>query len=91
MTRRHALAVTIRPPLRGASKCGDGALDFADASRTSTGLTSTAKDGAAAWTAANWPIPEAMAGSRRTAARLTLGAICFSSSSHLPLRPYSNE
>ena len=32
-----------------------------------------------------------MAGSRRTAARVTPGAICLSSSSHLPLKPYSNE
>ena len=39
---------------------------------------------------ANWPIPAVRAGSRRTAARVTLGAICLSSSSHFPLKPYSN-
>ena len=40
--------------------------------------------------AANWPIPAVMAGSRRTAARVTPGAISLSSSSHFPLKPYSN-
>src|SRR5262249_23673357 len=42
------------------------------------------------WMAANWPGPEAKAGSRRTATRVTPGAMSLSSSSHLPLRPYSN-
>ena len=41
--------------------------------------------------APNWPIPAAMAESRRTAARVTRGAICLSSSSHFPLMPYSNS
>jgi hypothetical protein len=36
--------------------------------------------------AENCPIPEAMAGSRRTATRVTSGAICLSSSSHFPPR-----
>ncbi len=53
------------------------------------GFTSTLSDGATAWMAANWPVPEAMAGSRRTAARVTRGAICLSSSSHFPLMLYS--
>ena len=39
---------------------------------------------------ANWPIPAAMAGSRRTAARVTPGAISLSSSSHFAAKPYSN-
>ena len=39
---------------------------------------------------ANWPIPAVRLGSRSTAARVTLGAICFSSSGHFPLRLYSN-
>ncbi len=56
-----------------------------------TGLTSTLSDGATAWMTANWPVPEALAGSRRTAARVTPGAICLSSSSHFPLRLYSND
>ena len=41
--------------------------------------------------AANCPIPAVMAGSRRMPARVTRGKICFSSSSHLPLMPYSND
>jgi hypothetical protein len=57
--------------------------------RTSTGLTSTPNDGATAWTAPNCPIQDAMAGSRRTAARVTRGAISLSNSSHFPLMPYS--
>ena len=47
------------------------------ASRTSTGVNSIPNDGAAAWTAANCPIPEAMAGFRRTAARFTSGGNLF--------------
>src|SRR5215470_11122012 len=39
---------------------------------------------------ANWPIPCAKVGSRRTAARVTLGAISLSSSGHFPHRLYSN-
>ena len=39
--------------------------------------------------AANWPIPAVMAGSRRTATRVTLGAISLSSSSHFPPMLYS--
>ena len=66
------------------------ARSISGASRASTGVKSTPKDGATAWMAANCPIPEAMAGSRTTAARVTPGAICLSSSSHFPLRPYSN-
>ena len=88
--RATVLAVTIRPPLPERANAVT-ARSISGASRTSTGLNSTPKDGATAWMAANWPIPEATAGSRRTAARVMLGAICLSSSSHLPLRPYSNE
>ena len=58
------------------------ARSISDASRASTGINSTPNDGATAWMAANWPIPEATAGSRRTAARVTPGAISLSSSSH---------
>src|SRR5438034_6201705 len=36
------------------------------------------------------PIPEVMLESRSTATRVTLGAICLSSSSHFPLILYSN-
>jgi hypothetical protein len=47
------------------------ARSISPASRTSTGLNSTPNDGATIWTAPNCPIPEATAGSRRTAARVT--------------------
>src|SRR5262249_19827649 len=42
------------------------------------------------WITANCPIPTDMAGSRSTAARVTLGAISLNNSSHFPLRLYSN-
>ena len=35
---------------------------------------------------AEWPLPAVWAVSRRTATRVTPGAICLSSSSHFPLR-----
>ena len=59
-------------------------------SRTSTGLNSTPSDDATTCIAANWPIPSGDARSRRTATRVTRGAICLSSSSHFALMPYSN-
>ena len=74
------------PPARSPSRSGRHsperakaatARSISPASRTLIGLTSTPSDGATAWMAANWPIPAAMAGSRRTAARVTPGAICF--------------
>src|SRR5262249_16207274 len=67
------------------------ARSISSASRTPTGRTSTPNDGAAAWIPANWPIPVAMAGSRRTATRFSSGAISLSSSSNFALRPYSYE
>jgi hypothetical protein len=39
--------------------------------------------------APNWPIAAGLAESRRTAARVSRGAISLSSSSHFPLRLYS--
>src|SRR5262245_53956416 len=66
------------------------APSISSASRTLTGLTSNPRDGATAWMAPNWPSPADMAGSRRMAARVTLGAISLSNSSHFPLMPYSN-
>ena len=60
------------------------------ASRTLIGLTSTPNDDDAPWIAANWPIPAAVAGSRRTATRFTPGTISLSSSSNFPLMLYSN-
>src|SRR5262245_13422880 len=60
-------------------------------SRTSTGVASIPTDGATSCIAANWPLPEVMDGSQRTAARVALGTICFRSSSHFALVPYSNK
>src|SRR5215813_4084383 len=44
-------------------------------SRTPIGVSSTPNDGASAWMTPNCPLPAAMAGSRRTATRVTRGAI----------------
>ena len=41
--------------------------------------------------APNWAFPAGLLVSRKTAARVVLGAICLSSSSHFPLRLYSNS
>src|SRR5262245_2889756 len=54
------------------------------------GPTSTPSDGATDWITAYWPIPAGIVGSQRIAARVTLGAICLRSSTHLPLKLYSN-
>src|SRR2546429_257091 len=85
----NADAVAISPPF-GRWANAVTARSISPASRTSTGLSSTCNDGATAWMAANWPIPTAT-GSRRTAARITRGAISLSNSSHFPLRPYSDN
>ena len=51
----------------------------------------TPSDGdARAWIAAYWPIPAGSKESRTTATRVRLGASSLSSSSHFPLRLYSN-
>ena len=42
-----------------------------------------------AWMTPNIPMPEAMAGSRSTATRVTFGAISLGNSSHFPPMPYS--
>src|SRR5262249_25154798 len=52
-------------------------------SRISTGLTSTLSEGASADTTASWLVVKLWAVSRRTATRVTPGAISLSSSSHL--------
>jgi hypothetical protein len=84
-------AVTIRPPFDPRANAATS-RSISPASRTSIGLNSTPNDGGAmAWIAANWPIPVATAGSRRMAIRVRLGAISLSSSSHFPLRLYSNS
>src|SRR5262245_8757008 len=67
------------------------ARSISPASRRLIGLTSTLSDGATAWMTPNWTGPTDTAASRRTATRVTLGAISLSSSSHFPLRLYSRD
>ena len=57
-------------------------------SRKLTGVTST-RATAPAWMTANWPIPERWQ-RRKDRRPRHAGAISFSSSSHFPLKPYSN-
>src|SRR5262245_34677997 len=81
--------VTIIPSLgdrtNAATLCSMSA-----ASRTLSGTSSMRSVGAIAWSTANWATAAVRPGSRSTATRVTCGAISLSSSSHLPLRPYSN-
>src|SRR5262245_24720685 len=67
------------------------ACSIALESRVSIGRSSTPTYGATAWIAPNWPIPAGTSGSRTTATRVTVGAICLRNSSHLPPMLYSNE
>ena len=87
-TTASALAVTIMPPFGPSAKLVTP-RSISPASRTWTGVNSTPSGGATDWMTANCPTPEAMAGSRSTAARVTLGATCLSNSSHFALMPYS--
>ena len=82
------LAVMIRP-LFGEVASAAAMRSISAVLRTSIGVTSIPKYGETAWIAPNCPLPEGTAGLRTTAARLTAGAICFSTSSHFPLTPYS--
>src|SRR5262249_42978838 len=65
------------------------ARSISPASRTSIGFNSTPNDGATAWMAPSWPLPEACLESRNTATRVRPGAISLSSSNHFPSMPYS--
>src|SRR5262245_42601048 len=82
--------VRIRPPRREAASVAR-ARSMPAASRRLTGKTSNPTDDATAWMTPNWAIAEGLAGSRSTAARVTLGATCLSNSGHFPLKLYSNE
>jgi hypothetical protein len=84
-----ALAVMITPPF-GSRANAARARSISPGSCWSTALSSSLVDDAADWIAANWPIPAAKVGSRRTAARVTFGASSLSTSSHFPLMLYSN-
>src|SRR5258708_27898253 len=77
----------MSPPCGRCAKA-EIACSISLASRRSIALNST-PTGPTAWIAANWPIPAAMVGSRKIAARVTLGAISLSSSSHLAASAYS--
>src|SRR6516165_274558 len=77
MGHRRCATDNDQTDIRRTRECSYGALDIGY-------ITSKPSDGAIAWIAANWPSPAATAGSRMTAARLTLGAISLSSSSHFP-------
>jgi hypothetical protein len=79
------LDVKIKPPFAERAKAVT-ARSISPTSRKLIALTSTPTDGATDWMTANCPTPEVTAGSRSTAARVTPGAICLSSSSHFPLR-----
>ena len=83
MKRRQRARRHISPPFAARAKTVT-ARSISPASRRLTGLTSIPTDGATDWMMANWPMPAVMSGSRRTAARVTPGAVCLSSSSHFP-------
>ena len=74
--------LTRAPQARQSSRCRrEREPASASLSRTLTGLTSMPTDGATDWMMANWPIPEVMVASRRTAARATPGAANLESAS----------
>ena len=85
------LAVTIRPPFEPRANAVDGALDLAGVVHVDRASTPRRRTAPRTGWRAHWPVPEGMAGSRRTAARVTPGAISLSSSSHFALRLYSND
>ena len=89
-SRRNAVppAVAIMPPLGERAKVATP-RSISPTSRALNGVSSTPSDCATDWMAANWPMPAAEVGSRKTAARVTRGAISLSSSTHLPLIVYS--
>ena len=83
--RRHDQAA-----ITGARECRDAALDLAGVAQVDRAYLHAKRrrhgldDGELA-------DPAVMVGSRRTAARVTPGAISLSSSSHFALKPYSNS
>src|SRR5262245_11696470 len=84
--RRNAVppAVTISPPLPERANAATP-RSISPGSRTLNGVSSTPNDCATDWIALNWPMPAAKVGSRKTATRVTCGAICLSNSTHFPL------
>ncbi len=102
LVARHSHRGRVRPGYEASSIFGIGApentpaeiidklnKEINDGLADLIALTSMPSDGATDWITAYWPIP-AEAGSRRTAVRVTFGAICLRSSSHFPHKLYSN-
>ena len=75
--------------IAGARKSCDGALDFGGGARVDRDNLHAAGRRHGLYNG-ELAVPAVIAGSRRTAARVTSGAISLSSSSHFPLRLYSN-
>src|SRR4051812_10215017 len=88
MTNCRPAARYDHAAIRRAREGRDVALDLAGVSHVDRNHIHLSDD-AAGWTAANQLVPEPKLVSRTTAARVTLGAICLSSSSHFPPRLYS--
>ena len=84
------LAVTIRPPF-GERANAVMARSISPASRMSMGRHLHPERWRHCLDDTQLAAPAVNAGSRRTAARVTPGAICLSSSSHFPPMLYSNE
>src|SRR5215510_5241582 len=82
-------SLTIKPPFGWLANTAM-VRSVSDVLSILIGPTSTPSDGATDWITAYWPIPAGIVGSQRIAARVTLGAICLRSSTHLPLKLYSN-
>ena len=78
-----ALAVVIKPPFGVRAKVSMAASIW-PASRMLIGVTSNPCEGATACMTANKLVAKAWLASRRIAIRVKRGAICFSSSTHLP-------
>ena len=85
MKKRHAARRHDQTAVCGAREGRDGALDLARVAHVDRADLHP-DDRATTWMTPNWPIPVAMAGSRRTAARVTPGASSLSSSSHFALK-----
>ena len=82
--RRHDQAA-----IRGAREGHDGALDLAGIAHVDRAHLHSDRR-RHGLDCAELPAPAGCAGSRRTATRVTGGAISLSNSSHFPLMPYSN-
>jgi regulator of protease activity HflC (stomatin/prohibitin superfamily) len=87
--RWRGIEATLQLSQSTNSKVVVMARSISPASRVSIGRNSMPRDGATVWAAPNCAGPAATAASRRTATRVTRGAISLSSSSHFPPMAYS--